>query len=514
MLQTLQLQKKAVIYLRVSSEEQVENFSLGTQEEICFREAKNRGFSIVEIFREEGKSAKTITGRPELIKMLDYCRKNKHEIEAVFVYRLDRISRQTSDYLAIRKKLFECNIALFSATEPTGNSPTERLVETVLAGFAQLDNDVRSERTKNGMRARFLSGLLTFKAPLGYINEGGYGLKDPENFDKVKEAWSLMSTGTKSLREICAFLNGQDLTYRGRPCFLRPNIVQRMFRNKFYMGILTSEKYPEEIEGQHIPMVTREQFYKIQAILDGRNTKRFSVAKYNRDNEQFALRRILKCGECGGVFTGAFSKGRTQRYAYYFCRNRCTNKSIRVYELENKFANYLQMIRPTQEGLSIFANFMLKTYKKRTAIIKKRKMIADEELNKLHGLRQQLIEKNLAGIYSDEIFKEQNAIVEQKIVEAQNAKNDEILQKYNIDELLKFTVNLLTNLGNTYLESSLTQKRALIGSIFASGVVYSKNEISNRGFSPLYQSIRTFGTPDVPLSDPWESRTPLTRMRT
>ena len=160
------------------------------------------------------------------------------------------------------------------------------------------------------------------------------------------------------------------------------------------------------------------------------------------------------------------------------------------------------MIRPTQEGLSIFANFILKTYKKRTAIIKKRKMIADEELNKLHGLRQQLIEKNLAGIYSDEIFKEQNAIVEQKIVEAQNAKNDEILQKYNIDELLKFTVNLLTNLGNTYLESSLTQKRALIGSIFASGVVYSKNEISNRGFSPLYQSIRTFGTPGVPLSDP------------
>ncbi len=33
-------QKKAVVYIRVSSEEQVENYSLGTQEEICRREAK------------------------------------------------------------------------------------------------------------------------------------------------------------------------------------------------------------------------------------------------------------------------------------------------------------------------------------------------------------------------------------------------------------------------------------------------------------------------------------------
>ena len=69
--------KNAVIYLRVSSEEQVENFSLGTQEEICRREATRRGFEIVQVFREEGRSAKTITGRPTLIKLLEFCRK-KH----------------------------------------------------------------------------------------------------------------------------------------------------------------------------------------------------------------------------------------------------------------------------------------------------------------------------------------------------------------------------------------------------------------------------------------------------
>ena len=99
--------KRAIIYLRVSTEEQVDNFSLDTQEEICRREAEKRGYEVVDMFREEGRSAKTILGRPVLISLLEYCRKNKNKIHAVFVYRLDRISRQTADYLAIRKKLLE-----------------------------------------------------------------------------------------------------------------------------------------------------------------------------------------------------------------------------------------------------------------------------------------------------------------------------------------------------------------------------------------------------------------------
>ena len=61
--QSFSANKQAVLYLRVSSEEQVENFSLNTQEEICRREALRRGFEVVEIFREEGKSAKEYSGQ-------------------------------------------------------------------------------------------------------------------------------------------------------------------------------------------------------------------------------------------------------------------------------------------------------------------------------------------------------------------------------------------------------------------------------------------------------------------
>src|SRR3990167_5717459 len=207
--------KKAIIYLRVSTEEQVDNFSLDTQEDICRKEAERRGYEVVEIFREEGRSAKTIVGRPILIQMLEYCRKNKRKVQAVFVYRIDRISRQTADYLGIRKKLAESGVAVVSATEPTGDSPTEKLVETILAGFAQLDNDIRSERARNGLRARFLSGrIVTGMVPLGYTVQAGYAVKDPAIWDKMVEAWNLVATGTKSMEEMANIMTDWGLKHK------------------------------------------------------------------------------------------------------------------------------------------------------------------------------------------------------------------------------------------------------------------------------------------------------------
>ena len=506
-------EKKAVMYTRVSSEEQVENFSLQTQEEICRKEAKFKGFEIVEVFREEGKSAKTITGRIELLRLLDFCRKNKKDIQAVFVYRLDRLSRQTQDYLALRKRLFDYGIAIISASEPTGNSPTEKLLETILASFAQHDNDVRSERTKNGMRARFLSGLVSNHAPLGYINQGGYALKDPESFEKIKKAWDLMATGTKTLREIAIFLNKQKTTYRGEIHTLRVNTVQRVFRNKFYIGILTSDKYPEEIKGQHTPMVTEEQFYKVQAILDGRNRSTPLMGRKSRDNMDFPLRRLVKCSKCGTAFTGAWSKGRSIRYAYYFCRNRCVMSSIPIADVDIDLKAFLTRMSPSEEGLKLYITCLLKTFNQKKSKLNKIQQIVDQEIQKLQALRQVLVEKNLAGTYSDEIFKEQNAAIESKIITAQAAKNDTLIDRYNMDEIEKFLKEKLANLAVTYSGSTLSQLRCLLGSIFLSGMIWGYPGISNREISPVYKAIRDTSPSHVPFGDPTGIRIPVLRMR-
>lgn len=502
--------KKAIIYLRVSTEEQVDNFSLGTQEELCRKEALRRGYEIIEVFKEEGRSAKNIMGRPVLIQMLEYCRRNKKNFSAVFVYRLDRISRQTADYLAIRKKLAECEITLLSATEPTGNSPTEKLIETMLAGFAQLDNDVRSERTRNGMRARFLAGLHTGVVPIGYINENGYVTKDPQTFDKVQKAWELIATGSKSLAEVAKIMNNWGLrqTLKGKEYPLRRQTAQRIFRNKFYMGVLTSKRYPDEVRGQQPPMVTQQQFYRVQAILDGRNTNIATpLAKKNKDNTEFPLRRVMHCGKCGIVFTGAWTKGRNCRYKYYFCRDRCGASSVPAEEVHKKLIELLELVTPTEECLKLFIALLRRTYIKRLSQLQNKKDEADAELTKLYALRQALIEKNLNGIYSDEIFREQNKLLEEKITALQVAKSDVLLKKYNLEDIIAFVKEYFENLGNTYTNSNLTLKKILLGSIFASKLQWSYPGISNHQISPLYQYIRQFDTQGVPFGDPSGNRT-------
>lgn len=507
---------KGVVYLRVSTEEQVDNYSLDTQQDICLKEAQRRGVEIVKIFREEGRSAKTIIGRPVLIELLEYCRKNKRTVNAVFVYRLDRMSRQTADYLAIRKKLSECIIALISATEPTGNSPTEKLVETMLAAFGQLDNDVRSERTKNGMRARFLAGLTNGTAPLGYISNSGYVVKDSKAWDKMKKAWDLIATGKQSLTEMAKIMNNWGLrqTIKGKEYLLRPQTVSRLFKNKFYMGLLTSACYPDEVKGQHVPMISEAQYYKVQAIIDGRNTNiKIPLVRRNRDNLDFPLRRIVKCGQCGTPFTGAWSKGKRSKHAYYFCRKRCGTPSVKAYEVDFSMVKLLELITPTNDFLEAFIALLRRTYYKRVAQLQKRKNEADTELKRLHTLRQSLIEKNLSGTYSDEIFKEQNKLIEEQIITVQISKDDTVLAKYNLESIVTFMKEKFENLGETYQESDLSQIRVLLGSIFPSGMTWSYPGYSNTEISPLFQYVQRFDTMSIPFGDATGSRTRVSGMR-
>src|SRR5438034_880277 len=88
------------------------------------------------------------------------------------------------DHFALRAHMKSLGISLRSATEPIDDTSTGKLMEGVLASFAQFDNDVRSDRTRAGMKAALDLGRWTFLAPIGYINvPRTYGkslIPDPE----------------------------------------------------------------------------------------------------------------------------------------------------------------------------------------------------------------------------------------------------------------------------------------------------------------------------------------------
>lgn len=496
--------QQAVIYLRVSTEEQVDNYSLDTQLDLCRKEAERKGMLVAEIFREEGRSAKTIKARPTLIEMLEYCRRNRKTVGAVIVYRLDRISRQTADYLAIRKKLVECDITLISASEPTGDTPTERFIETMLAGFAQMDNDVRGERSKNGMRARFLSGLHNGCPPLGYKRENGYAAKDPETFIAIQSAWELMGTGTKSLREMARILESQGIRDKRKgykEAILRPQTLSGVFRNKFYAGKVVSKKYGQEVQGQHAPMITEELFYRVQSILDGRNRNAApALARRSLDSPDFPLRRIINCARCGHSFTGAWSKGKNKKYGYYFCVERCgTGSSIPIKVIDDETSKLLADISLKPATMELIGAFLRRTYGLRIGSLQLMRDQADVELKQVYETRQQLIEKNLNGTYSDDIFKEQNKLLEEKIRAIQAAKNDAVLDKYNLEAITKFIKDKFLNLNKTVVESDLERKRVLMCSIFPKGLQWSYPGYSNTQISPFYRCFLELQNPKVQL---------------
>ena len=77
---------KGIVYIRVSSEEQVKGTSLEFQEEICRKYCSEKGIEIPKdgVFREEGASAKT-ADRVQFLRAVEFCRKHKGVIEAFVV---------------------------------------------------------------------------------------------------------------------------------------------------------------------------------------------------------------------------------------------------------------------------------------------------------------------------------------------------------------------------------------------------------------------------------------------
>ena len=206
-----------MISVRVSTKEQTENLSLPTQLRMCEQYCRREGFEVLDRFKEEGESAKT-TDRTELQKLLKYCRMHKGKVHFVVVYNLTRFAREKYDRFALRAHLKSLGISLRSATEPIDDTSAGKLMEGVLAAFAQFDNDVRSDRTRAGMRAALDLGRWTFPAPLGYLNAPKWSGKslvpDPERASLVREMFEEYATGRFAKQEVLARITERGLRTR------------------------------------------------------------------------------------------------------------------------------------------------------------------------------------------------------------------------------------------------------------------------------------------------------------
>jgi DNA invertase Pin-like site-specific DNA recombinase len=150
----------ALLYARVSTQMQVQDgMSLSAQERTLRQAAELAGYTSVELLREEGRSGKSIKGRPVLRDALG--RLSSGSANALFVTRIDRLARSTQDFLTIVDHAHKYNwrLVLLDLNLDT-SSYQGRFVVTVMSALAEMERGIIAERQKDIHKDRRDRGLV------------------------------------------------------------------------------------------------------------------------------------------------------------------------------------------------------------------------------------------------------------------------------------------------------------------------------------------------------------------
>ena len=264
--------------------------------------AKRYGIKVIDVLTEEG-SAKEPNKRPIFDEMLE--RIKKGEANGIICWNLNRLSRNPVDsgklQWMLQQGLIQSILTPSREYKPTDNA----IIFSVESGGANqfiLDLKVGVRR---GLNSKVAKGQAPILAPLGYLNTKheirgeNFIIKDPERYELVKKAWSLMLTGEYTIPKLLEIVNDdwglKTRKYKkrgGGP--VNKSTMYGIFTNIFYTGLYL---YKGQIEnGKHEQMVTIEEFDRMQMIL----------GKYGRPRAKshiFTYTGTMLCGECGSAIT-------------------------------------------------------------------------------------------------------------------------------------------------------------------------------------------------------------------
>lgn len=407
-----------VIYCRVSSREQTEGTSLEFQEQACREYAAKHHITVQKVFVEQGESAK-FADRTQLLELLDFCRAQKGAVQVLIVWKVDRFARNVSDHFSVKATLLKYGVRVASVTEPIDQNPEGKLMETILAGFAQFDNDIRALRTVHGMHRKLEDGIFPWRAPLGYKSADPNGGKkvqpdvpDEPTFGLLQRVWKEFATGAYTKAQMRRLMSAWGVTtQKGVP--LSSQSFDQLLENPYYAGILVDPWSGIEFEGKHLAMVTRAEFDRVQAILHRRHRPKPRV----RERDEFPLRGAVRCPVCQRCMTGAFSQGRSRRYPYYACANRAcgTRKSYPADDIHQEFESLLDRLAPRPEAFDrlekCIADEIDTRLSARSATAERR----EAQLKRLKRQMQELINMRVEHLISSEEFIEQKAALQDQI---------------------------------------------------------------------------------------------------
>lgn len=367
---------KVAIYARVSTEQQIENYSISLQKERMRAFCSSKGWDNITEYIDGGYSGSNLN-RPALQRLETDIKAKK--IDAVIVYRLDRLSRSQRDTLYLIEEMFLPNGVEFisiSETIDTSNAFGRAMIG-VMSVFAQLERETITERLRSG-RLKMVKdeGLWaggSDASPYGYtrlprgelvINE-----KERDHIVRIFEEYVLLKSYIKVQNK---------LKTEGFP-ELRPQRITALLKNRLYIGEVSFAG--EWYKGSHEPIISVELFNEAQRVNEHFKGYNFGKVKNN------VFRQKVICGCCGETYR-SYSKmekladGTKVTYYYMVCRRRkmpryydskCTNRNIKRLDLENEVFSRIQNLETSGEiELSSKKEKSVKEYKKKIESLEKK----------------------------------------------------------------------------------------------------------------------------------------------
>lgn len=349
---------RCYIYTRVSTELQIDGYSLEAQKERLRQEAKHRGMQVVGEYSDEGKSGKNIAGRPEFKQMMKDIKSGKDDVDYVLVFKLSRFGRNAADTLNSLQYMEDYGVNLLCVEDNIDSAGASgKLIISVLASVAEIERANISEQTMAGRKQKARDGKWNGGfAPYGYklVAKDGEKSKvlviNEEEAELVRLIYKKFLSGM-GIGNVAKWLNENGYTKKirqnGSVSLISAAFVKGVLDNPVYAGkIAYGRRKTEKIEGtrnefhvvkqdrdsyklypgQHEAIIDEEQWYRAQAK---RMKNAFKREKTHSLEHEHILSGLVKCPVCGasmyGVVNRKKKKGSEEFYTdmwYYLCKNR------------------------------------------------------------------------------------------------------------------------------------------------------------------------------------------------
>lgn len=478
--------KRAIGYIRVSSDEQSKNNSPKEQEDLYVRFCESSNIENVKMFYDD-YTGKTFD-RPGFNQLLAYVKKFKGEINYVYFKNWSRFGRNIVEAYSAIDKLKSYGVEVQAIEQPLDFSvPESKIMLAVYIAIPEADNDRRSLTIRSNMRKAKRDGRCICAAPKGYKNTRDEQNKPiivpSELAPLVIEAFTELSNGIVTQEEI-----RQKLNQRGLKC--SRNNFSTMLRNPLYVGKVFVPAYKDEpaelVKGIHQALISEEIFYKVQDILNGR---REAFPTKNSKRDELPLRGFLVCKECGKKLTGSASRGRHGgRFFYYHCGKGCKERFSAKLANE-QFLNLLKEIKPSKYASKIYQEIAEQIFKSNENEIKQSFKKIDEEIAKnterIGNAQQLMVDSKIdAGEYR--IIK---ARYEEIIFKLKRQKVDNQSIDNNYSSYLESSLKFLSNIDNYYEEANVEMRQKIVGSVFPEKLIFEKNAYRTPKLNEIVEAI-------------------------